>query len=273
MEKYLTDHRMIINGGKSQLCVITKKEDDKLIHIMAGGQLISHQEQLRILGVTITSDLSFNNHIWEGKNSMMTSLNKKAAMLRIVKPYIEPKKLFAIGNAILNSIISYAAPVWGGTTKENIKRIQTKQIKVAKSLAGWRKSEGLNEHRNETLQRVRWKNVSQIVNCASLNYINKATNKESSAETNQMFEVRQKKNPRGGNGIKIIHKGPANRNRNSFSERGTGLYNQLPTEWRRTIMPSKMFKNKVKNETWKWWLLENHKLTQTKNSNIETICE
>ena len=273
MEKYLTDHRMIINGGKSQLCVISKKEEDKLIHITAGGQRIIHQEQLRILGVTIASDLSFTNHIWEGKNSMMTSLNKKAAMLRIIKPYIKPEKLYAIGNAILNSIISYAAPVWGGTTQENIARIQKKQIKVAKLLAGWRKSQGLNEHRNETLQRVGWRNVNQIVNCAFLKYVNKAMNQESSAESNQMFEIKQKRNPRGEIGIRLKHKGPVNRNRNAFSERGSELYNQLPGEWRRISMPSKIFKNKIKNDSWKWWLLENHKLTLAKKNNIQTICE
>ena len=92
MEKYLKDHRMIINGKKTQLCVMSRKKEDKMITIEAEGSKIHNQDHMKILGVTISGDSKFDQHLWKGKDSVISAVNKKAAMIRVLKPYLNEKK-------------------------------------------------------------------------------------------------------------------------------------------------------------------------------------
>ena len=52
-------------------------------------------------------------------------INKKALVIfRVLVPYVSAKKLAAVGGALINSQITYAAPIWGQTTTLNINRVQ-----------------------------------------------------------------------------------------------------------------------------------------------------
>ena len=193
---------------------------------------------------------------------MISALNKKSAMLNVIKPYIAQTRRAEIGNALINSVISYAAVIWGGTKNENIRKLQIKQTKIAKSIGGWKRESGLNEHRDDLMKRLKWKNVDQIRNTMMMNYVRRALNDELSAETNRMFTVRKAIRGREGATMSIDHKGHLNRKKNTTSERAKSIFNKMPPELRQVNHETKKFKTLIKSMSWNMWNLERHKLTK-----------
>ena len=261
VESYLTKLGMVINRDKTQLTVMTRNSEEKQIRIQAGNNIIYHQDEMRILGVTISCTMGFDGHIWKGNTNMIKSINVKSSMVKSLKQFVIPSKLAMIGNAVINSTISYAAPIWAGTTSKNIQMIQRAQIKAAKNLAGWKMNLGLNEHRQETLDRLQWPNVMQLVNSATLNMTKRAIVSESSDKINRYFLENQARNPRGNKGDYIKHRGRMSRNGKSLIERATVLFNNLNMELRDNNLSSKKFKMLLKKEGSKLWLLKRSVLT------------
>ena len=71
IEEDLLNHRMIINSDKTQMMIITRNVRLKKITITAGKQIISHQENLKTLGINLSSNGKYDKHIIEDKNSLI----------------------------------------------------------------------------------------------------------------------------------------------------------------------------------------------------------
>ena len=213
MERVLSDHRMVINGGKTQLMIVTKRKELKNITISAAGQTISHQEKIRMLGITLTSALKYDEHIWEGKSAISKSVYKKMSILRNIRPYVNLETLANIGNSLIGSMISYGAPVWAQTTAKNISLLQAAQTKAARLVAGkrWRGVEGQREHRQQMFENLRWTNVKQLTSAANLNLLKQALSNASATSVNLRFSQSQPTHQRGANITRVDYRGKADR--------------------------------------------------------------
>ena len=76
---------MKINCDKTQLMYVFPSASQKTNPILLKTIPIKHQDQLKILGFTLASDLKFDYHIGGGKTNMLKSINSKTAMLRAIK--------------------------------------------------------------------------------------------------------------------------------------------------------------------------------------------
>ena len=119
MERVLNDHRMVINGGKTQLMITSTRAIMKSITILAGDQVIEHQDKLKIFGMTLTFNLKFDEHLKEDKNSLTKSIYKKISILKNVKPYVSVSTLASIEKSLIGTTILSGAPVWSQTTAGN----------------------------------------------------------------------------------------------------------------------------------------------------------
>ena len=246
IERQLINHRMKINGEKTQLMCIKPDKDLRKEVMTIGSAEIKHQSTIKILGLTLSEDMKFNDHLCKGKKNMVKSLNAKCSMLRLLKPFIPTKQLSQVGGSLINSTILYAAPVWGATSLSNIQQIQSCQIKAARMITGYRKRGYQKEHRQTTLNQLNWPNTTQIVTSATLNLIKRATKGASSSGLNNMFRTNEPIHARNGRAQTITHKGPINRPRSDFSAFGVEIFNKLPNTIREKSLSCEQFKRELK---------------------------
>ena len=127
---------MKINGEKTQLMCVKPDEILRDMSINISGTDIKHQPTIKILGLTLSEDLKYDEHLFKGKKSLIRSVNIKNALLKSLEPLIPLKNLQQVGNSLVNSTLLYAAPVWGLTTKSNIQKVQSSQMKVVRTITG-----------------------------------------------------------------------------------------------------------------------------------------
>ena len=244
MERTLTNHRMILDGGKTQLMILTKKQEHKTITIQAGEQQIIHQDKLKILGINLSSSTKFDDHIRENKDSLVNAIYKKMSILRNVKPHVTMKTLASIGESLIGSTILFGAPIWSQTTQKNMEAVQAAQTKAARMVSGqqsWGKQQ-TRTHRQEIFTALGWRNVKQLTTSANLNLLKTALEKKTAESINSTFKISIPKNPRKAAVIRVDFVGKANRNCTYFEVQTSQQFNTLPDELRSPLLTAKMFK-------------------------------
>ena len=259
VEKYLINNKMAINPDKTQMMILKNKKISSDASFLINQTKIINQSKMKILGVTLTPDLTFNTHLFDGKKSMSASLNTKIAMIKNAKPFLPKKRLAQVGASLLNSTILYAAPLWGTTNKTNIAKIQKLQTRGARTVEGknWNRK-ATKTHRQVLLDNLNWPNVEQMITSATLNITKKALNKESSTKLNETFSYIKPRNPRATTSTRITHKGNHARKENIFSTQAVKLFNDLPPILKDPTITSKKFKVKLKKHTRTTNLLTQH---------------
>ena len=162
-----------------------------------------------------------------------------------------------IGNGIINSTILYGAPVWGVTKKANLEKIQTCQIKAGRVIDGYG-SKGKKSHRQDLLDKLKWPNVTQIVNSAILNQTKRALGNMASKGLNNIFKKTFPKHQRGENGWRIVSNIPMNETKITFPSIAQDLFNNLPTQLRDMNLTIAQFKKALKPHILSTNQLEKH---------------
>ena len=217
LSEYLINHLMVVNNEKTQIMFFHPDKTKPPPTIKIQGIEITHQPTIKILGINLTQDLSMDTHIWAGSQNMVKSLNSRIALIQVLKPFIPSKELGNIGSSLINSTISYGAPIWGMTSNSNLDRLQKCQIRAARIIVrnGWEKKY-LKEHRQDVLQRLGWQNVKQLVNTSILNLTKNALDANSSNGVNRMFSRTLPTNRRLGLVPRISHHGKITANDKTF---------------------------------------------------------
>ena len=113
LKLYLEANYLHINVSKSKYLHFKpprKKVQLPETQIMFNGQPLDSVDDIRFLGVIIDHKLSWKKHVKTVTNKVRCSIGQLYNMSRVI-PY---KLRTTIYNAIINSQLSYAIPVWGG---------------------------------------------------------------------------------------------------------------------------------------------------------------
>ena len=119
IHNYLVSHKMQINSSKTQLMYLNPSKSQELNPLVIDKYKIKHQDNMKVLGITISANLKWDDHIKNGSNNMVKRLNAKNAMLRSLQNQIPFKALSMTANNLINSTIIYGAPIWAGTSCGN----------------------------------------------------------------------------------------------------------------------------------------------------------
>ena len=257
LETYLIDHKMVINTGKTQLMLINTKTEDSPFKVTINGQDIEHQEVMKILGITLSSDLKFDHHIWKGNQNMVKSVGFKISVLKTLKPFLPTKILAAVGNALVNSTIMYGAPLWGGTTSANIAKLQSAQVKAGRAITG-SGPKMKRTHRQQMFNQLNWPNVTQLIYASTLNLAKRGIEKKSSEGINNLFKVTTPRQHRALPTMRLHHRGPLTRQPNVFSSHAEELFNELPDFLKNPALTINQFKRHIKIHTRETNLLKEH---------------
>ena len=98
---------MVANPAKFQMMFLGKKTDTKL-HLNVNGKIIPEDELVKLLGVTIDSNLTFNAHI----KGICGKVNQKASALSRLRDYISEKKAKLFQNTVVMSNFQYCSLIW-----------------------------------------------------------------------------------------------------------------------------------------------------------------
>ena len=60
---YLENHMMVVNSSKTQIMFVRNKESVDQLNVNFNGTIITHQNSIKILGVTLTQELKYDQHI------------------------------------------------------------------------------------------------------------------------------------------------------------------------------------------------------------------
>ena len=231
LEKHLTLLGMAINGDKTQLMLINPDLESTQVELKAGGISITHQHTLKVLGYTFSEDLKTDEYIWRGKDNLLSSIRKKVSMLRVLKPYMEKGILTNTANMLINSQITYLAPLWNLASRGNKNKVQTAQIKAARQLTWTKGAHNVQKsHRQDLLTSLGWMNIDQILNQATIQLVKKAATNQSSAAINRMFNMHDGTTKRPKYKCLIFTADTKKRNAHNILDIGKAAFNQLAPE-------------------------------------------
>ena len=243
---YLIDLKMVINPEKTQLMVLKSSQLKEPLQIELNGSIITSQDKIKVLGLTISQDLKFDDFIWKEKGSLIRRIQYRTSMVKNLKAYLTPKTLHQVGNSLINSVIQYGAALWGATSETNIQRVQKAQTRAARILTCGPNQFRQLYHRQELFTYIKWLNVNQLIQVATLNLLKNAICQNSSVGFNSMFRKSQPKSNLRNKNLRVDHRGLMDRNRLIFSANAVIMFNNLPSSLKqRNITPAR-FKIMVK---------------------------
>ena len=113
VEQWFCNNNMRINTTKTKEMVICFRRDrtfvDYLPYIYMNGNYIERVSQAKVLGVTISSDLSWNAHVDE----IISKARKRVYMIyQLKRASINQDDLIRIYVSVIRPVVQYACPVW-----------------------------------------------------------------------------------------------------------------------------------------------------------------
>ena len=119
---------MEFNPGKCQVPQITSSKQPLQSQYTNHGQVLESVDSDKYLGVTISQDLNWNNHV----NNIIGKANRTLGFVkRNVKTRNEPVKELTY-KTLVRPQVEYASSIWNPYTKQNITKIEMIQRRAAK---------------------------------------------------------------------------------------------------------------------------------------------
>ena len=91
------------------MCISFQHDNLDLSPLLLGEQIIETVQSHKVLGLTIQSNLKWNDHI----NSIVTKASKRLCIIRILcRNGVPVEYLIEIYFALIRSVLEYCCPVW-----------------------------------------------------------------------------------------------------------------------------------------------------------------
>ena len=274
---------IIIQDNISDLMEVTKKEADCVIDFFQGVGLVNNPDKAstlfnsqgkhneltmeiggetltskkgdKLLGVKISSDLTWSAHV----NDLCLKLYQRLSMLRRIKHKVDPSKLRIIAEAIFNSKIRYAIAVYGTpkfdfSSQEQVFDPLLKKIQVIQNDM-LRLIEGKTRKNHTNMQKLRERQHMMSVNQMAIYHVALEIfniRQHSSSESlqdklllqeNSHYQLRNR-----SSGDVCVTKKPK-KSALGFTYHGATLWNHLPINIKLTTRPGQ-FKSLLKKWIW-----------------------
>ena len=128
LSKWLRANKISLNAKKTELIIFrsVRKIIDYDIKIKIDGKKLIPSNHIKYLGVYIDCHLN-----WYVPTDVLSSkLSRAVGMLSKIRHYVPRNTLHSIYYAIFSSILNYGSIIWGQTSNNSIKRIETIQNKA-----------------------------------------------------------------------------------------------------------------------------------------------
>ena len=238
LKYFLAIHCLKLNCDKTELIRITSRqqlawnrgENILLTTKNSKDEQISPNNCAKILGITISNNLTWGQHLHKGKGAILNKCKKKLGALKHVASTASIKNRKRLADGCVMSIITYGIQIWGvGAPKTELKKVQTVQNLTASwvcNVPKWTKTK-------ELLDKVGWLSINQLV------YYHSALTMW------KVFKYNEPKNNMKNINHRSLHKGRIDLTRRTWSQRTLDFYNSLPMDVKNEPKIS-LFKSKIK---------------------------
>ena len=112
--------------------VSNKKDRDSIPDIVFQGEVIKNVSSHKHLGVFISSDLKWNNHI----EYLCERASKKLSMLKSLKFTLDRKSLETIYVSFIRPSLEYANTLWAGAYDKDLTKLDSLEVEAMRSVTG-----------------------------------------------------------------------------------------------------------------------------------------
>lgn len=131
LETWTEANEMKLNTKKTKEMCFSFSKARYLPDSFIDGHKIEQVKSFKLVGVEVSENLSWNNHI----ESIVKKNNCKLYYLKLLKRSgVSPKELIMFYTSIIRSAIEYAAPVWGnglpGYLMDNLENLQKRAMRT-----------------------------------------------------------------------------------------------------------------------------------------------
>ena len=244
IKTWMTENKLCLNAGKTKLLVTgTSKRlntlDKTRINIKIDGENIKPEENEKLLGCYIQSNLKWTKHISELLKKLKTRLTA-LVQVKNIAPLSIRKMIY---EGIFNSVLTYCIAIWGGLSQQDLDDLQVIQNKAIRVVL----KKPPRTNRNEMFDQTNYMTVRQLVVYHTLLNIYKIRLHK---EPEYLYNCVHRENIRQNI---VVEKTELTLTRKGFIFRGAENWNSLPMEIR-NIDKIGQFKPKLKQ-----WLLKNVK--------------
>ena len=127
LETMVYQKKCKIAGNPPMLAVLDEKKNVKILEA---------NNYIRLLGVNLGSNLTWEYHLNTGQKSLLGELRSKLGGLSLLRKEIPKAARLVLANGIILSKMQYTMPVWGGLPKKNIRKLQTILNATARFVTG-----------------------------------------------------------------------------------------------------------------------------------------
>ena len=145
---------------------------------------IERVSSYKLLGIWIDDKLNFNSHI----DKLCSKLKRSLYNLSRLKKTMNLKLKMLIMKGIFMSHLSYGIEIWGGTSKTNIKRLQTMQKKAIRKVF----NKPPSTHTKDLFTIANIPNVTQLMDICTLNYTKSCRSPDTPNNVRSLYENRQR---------------------------------------------------------------------------------
>ena len=161
---------MEFHPSKCQTLHITRSPKPLLTNYNLYGQRIEAIDSAKYLGVTLTPDLRWNNHVHSVRNKSSATMWLLQRNMRISSTQIKTRAY----NTYVRPQLEYAATIWDAHTKLNINKLeQVQRIATRWTLGRYRNTSSVSDMFNE----LGWRSLEQHRADARLTMLYKLRNK------------------------------------------------------------------------------------------------
>ena len=240
LSKWFKANRLTLSTEKSSF-IIFRSQKSKLnpipSEIKFGQNSISRGTSVKYLGVTIDEHLTWNEHV----ETVSNNLKKCFSTFYGVRDYISKDQIKNIYYSLIYSKITYALPIYGLTSKENLLTLQRMQNKLLKVLMKKNYRYPTNQLHNE-LEILK---VEDLVDQEILTFVSNFKNSKLPKIFDSYFEfrgIRQQIRTRNIENKLIVPNTNTNYGEQTVKVRGAKLWNQLPNTLTDLINPKRFRK-------------------------------
>jgi hypothetical protein len=134
ISEYMASNKLVLNSEKTHLLAMSTDRMHKIhgnfgIVLDTGMETILPQDHEKLLGCTISSNFTWNQHLRDDEFSLHRQLTSRINALRKISFAASFATRKMIANGIVISRIIYVIQIWGGTNEYLLKMLQILQIR------------------------------------------------------------------------------------------------------------------------------------------------
>ena len=127
-------NQLKLNAKKTKIVCFQKKNrsiNTEVAQVVLNGERLKFEDSARFLGLTIDSNLNWNEHC----KNVANTISRNNSIINRAKKLLPPKSLQLLYNSFIQPHLQYGIIAWGGCKNQNKKRIINIQKRTIRTLS------------------------------------------------------------------------------------------------------------------------------------------